>query len=182
MTSEQIAAYLDGGLAPEERDGLEGHLFVCPECRRDLAEASDLAGPRRARWLVLAVPIAAAAALILLFIGVPDRSPQQDVSRLRSPTTATPLAIVSPLDGSASHPDSLVFRWRAAGADAHYVFTLTDAQGDVVFTNDLPDTTLVLPRSVGLNPGRPYFWWVDALLDGARSTSTGVQEFGLEPR
>ena len=50
-----------------------------------------------------------------------------------------------------------------------------------MFTNDLADTTLVLPRSVGLELGAPYFWYVDALLEGARSTSTGVQEFRVEP-
>jgi len=182
MTSERIAAYLDGGLTPEEREGLEEHLVVCSECRQDLAEASDLTGRKRPHWLVLAVPLAAAAALILFFMGVPMRTPLEDTARLRGPAAGTALAIVSPLDGSASHPDSLVFRWRAAGAEAHYIFTLTDAQGDVVFTDDLADTTLVLPESVDLEPGRPYFWWVDALLDGARSTSTGVQEFGLEPR
>jgi len=181
MTSERIAAYLDGGLSPEEREGLEGHLVVCSECRQDLAEASDLTGRSRARWLVLAAPMAAAAALVLFFIGFPNGSPQQDGPRLRGPATGTQLAIVSPLDGSAAHPDSLVFLWRAAGAEAYYVFTLTDAQGDVVFTIDLADTTLVLPRSVGLEPGAPYFWFLDALLDGARSTSTGVQEFSVQP-
>lgn len=180
MTSERIAAYLDGGLTPEEREGLEEHLVVCSECRQDLAEASDLTGRSRARWLVLAAPMAAAA-LVLLFIGFPNRSPQQEGPRLRGPATGTQLAIVSPLDGSAAQPDSLVFMWRAAGAEAHYVFTLTDALGDVVFTIDLADTTLVLPRSVGLEPGAPYFWFVDALLDGARSTSSGVQEFSVEP-
>ena len=181
VTTERIAAYLHGGLTLEEREGLEGHLVVCSECRQDLAEASDLTGRSRARWLVLAAPIATAAALILFYIGVPNGPPPQDETRLRGPATGTELAIVSPLDGSAAHPDSLVFRWRAAGAEAHYVFTLTDAQGDVVFTNNLADTTLLLPRSVGLEPGTPYFWFVDALLDGARSTSTGVQEFGVEP-
>ncbi len=180
VTSERIAAYIDGGLTPEEREVVEGHLVVCSECRKDLAEASDLTGRSRARWLVLAAPVAAAAALILLVFGVPDRSPQKDAPRLRGPATGTQLAIVSPPDGSAARPDSLVFRWRAAGADALYVFTLTDAQGDIVFTNDLADTTLVLPQSVGLEPGRPYFWFVDALLEGARSTSTGVQEFAVE--
>ena len=178
MTGERIAAYLDGGLTPEEREGLEGHLVVCSECRQDLAEASDLTGRNRLTWLLLAAPMAAAA-LVLLFIGIPT---EQDVPRFRGPATGTHLAAVSPLGGSAAHPDSLVFRWRAAGAEAHYGFTLTDAQGDVVFTDGLADTTLVLPQSIGLEPGRSYFWFVDALLDGARSTSTGVQEFGVERR
>ena len=182
MTAELIAAYLDGGLSPEEREDLERHLFVCSECRNDLAEASDLTGRDRSRWFVRAAPIAAAAAaLILLWVGASEmlQRPGGEPT-LRGPATGTELDIVSPLDGSATDPDSLVFRWRAAGAEAHYVFTLTDTIGDVVFTNGLADTTLVLPRSVGLEPGVPYFWFVDALLDGARSTTTGVQEFVVE--
>lgn len=130
--------------------------------------------------LVWVAPIAAAA-LIILYFGIPNGSPQPDGPTLRGPATGTRLAIVSPLDVSVADPDSLVFRWRAAGANALYVFTLTDEEGNVVFRNELADTTLVLPRSVGLAPGTPYFWLVDALLDGARSTSTGVQEFGIEP-
>ena len=71
---------------------------------------------------------------------------------------------------------------KAAGEAAHYVFTLTDASGDVVFTNGQPDTTLMLPPSVGLSPGAQYFWVVDALLDGARFTSTDFQGFVVERR
>ena len=184
MTAERIAAYLDGGLSPEEREDFERHLLVCSECRHDLAEASDLTGRDRSRWLVRAAPIAAAAAAVmLLWVGASEMSRRPGGEpTLRGPATGTQLDIVSPLDGSAAEPDSLVFRWRAAGTEAHYVFTLIDAIGDVVFTNGLADTTLVLPRSVGLEPGVPYFWFVDALLDGARSTSTGVQEFVVEGR
>ncbi len=184
MTAERIAAYLAGGLSPEAREDFERHLLVCSECRQDLAEASDLTRRHRSRWLVQAAPIAAAAAAVmLLWVGAPEMSQRPGGEpTLRGPTADIQLAIVSPLDGSATDPDSLVFVWRAAGAEAHYVFTLTDTIGDVVFTNGLADTTLVLPRSVGLEPGVPYFWFVDALLDGARSTRTGVQEFVVEGR
>ena len=183
MTSERIATYLDGGLTPEEREGLEGHLVACSECRQDLAEASDLTGGGRPRRLVWVVPALAAAAVVLLIWAAAPEMPLGPGSEatLRGPATGTQLSIVSPLDGSATHPDSLTFRWRGAGAEAFYVFTLTNAEGDVVFTSNPADTTLLLPPSVGLEAGAPYFWFVDALLDGARSTSTGVQEFRVEP-
>jgi len=182
MTAERIVAYLDGGLIAEERENLERHMPVCSECRHDLAEASELAGQDRSRWLTRAVPVAAAAAaVLLLWVGGPEmlQRPAGEPT-LRGPGAAAPLEIVSPIDGSATDPESLVFSWRAAGAGAHYVFTLTDANGDIVFTNGQPDTTLVLPRSVGLDPGAQYFWVVDALLDGARSTSTRFQGFVVE--
>ena len=147
-----------------------GCVFDCP-CKRDCC----LAGPHAVA--------AAAAAVLLLWVGASEMS-QRSVGEptLRGPAAATPLGVISPIDGSATDPESLVFQWRAAGEAAHYVFTLTDASGDVVFTNGQPDTTLVLPRSVGLDPGAQYFWVVDALLDGARSTSTEFQGFVVERR
>jgi len=176
MAAERIAAYLDGGLRHEEREDLERHLLICSDCRQDLAEASELTPQGRSRWLTRAAPLAAtaaAAAALLLWIGAPDMSqgPAGEPT-LRGPGTPAPLQIVAPLEGSTTNPESLVFLWRAAAGVAYYVFTLTDANGDVVFTVGQPDTTLVLPRSVGLNPGAQYFWVVDALLDGAQSTST----------
>ena len=182
MTAERIASYLDGGLKHEEREDFERHLLVCRECRDDLAGASEFTGQDRSRWLARVTPVAAAAAAVLLLWVGGREMLQRPVGEptLRGPGAAAPLEAVSPIDGSVTNPESLVFRWRAGGAEAHYVFTLTDANGDVVFTNGQPDTTLVLPRSVGLDPGAQYFWVVDALLDGARSTSTPFQGFVVE--
>ncbi len=65
--------------------------------------------------------------------------------------------------------------------NAHYVLTVTDENGDVVWTAETSDTSLVLPRGVDLKSGSRYYWYVDALLDDARSSTTGVREFTIRP-
>ncbi len=35
-TQEKLSEYLDGRLAPEERESIEHHVEACPECRREL--------------------------------------------------------------------------------------------------------------------------------------------------
>jgi hypothetical protein len=90
-------------------------------------------------------------------------------------------AAVVPLDGQQVHPDSLLFQWRSQGAGVSYRLTLTNGIGDVVWTASTSDTSVALPGGVGLAPGREYFWYVDALLGGARSSTTGVLEFVVTP-
>lgn len=43
----QLSAYLDGELAPPQRDELEGHLAACPSCRRELEELRATAAALR---------------------------------------------------------------------------------------------------------------------------------------
>lgn len=181
MSADRISAYLGGGLSQSDRNSLERHLLVCADCRRDLAEASELVGAKRSRWLTVGAPLAAAAVLVIAII--PNTRSNAAGPTLRGPQVEglAKFAVVSPSNEAEVKPDSLVFRWRSVGADAHFQFTLTDANGDVVYTGATPDTALTLPRSVGLTPGATYFWYVDALLEGARSTTTGVIEFTVQP-
>jgi len=179
---EELAAYLDGKLRPEERQAVERHLLVCAECRQDLAEAAELgAGPRRSTWVTLGLPIAAAAVLAVAVIGRGDRVPPPEagppVLRAPQPEGTRPLATVGPADGAGVPLDSLVFRWRSAGGQVHYVLTVTDQAGDVAWTTSTSDTSVALPSGVGLRGGARYYWYVDALLEGATSSTTGVREF-----
>ena len=177
---EELAAYLNGKLRPEERRIAERHLLVCAECRQDLAEAAELgAGPRRSTWLTLGLPLAAAAVLALAVIGRGDRVPEAGPPVLRGPQAegTRALASVGPADGAGVALDSLVFRWRSAAGQVHYVLTLTDEAGDVAWTTTTSDTSVALPSGVGLRSGERYYWYVDALLEGATSSTTGVREF-----
>ena len=59
---EEIAAYLDRAASPEERRTIERHLVVCAECRGDLRLAAELGGARRrTTWVMIGIPMAAAA-------------------------------------------------------------------------------------------------------------------------
>ena len=180
MSADRISAYLGGGLSESDRNAFERHLLVCADCRQDLAEASELVGAKRSRWLTVGAPLAAAAILAVVVMPI---TTWNEGPTLRGPQLegVAEFAVVTPSDDAVVNPDSLVFQWRSVGVDAHFQFTLTDANGDVVYTGGTPDTALTLPRSVGLTPGAIYFWYVDALLPGARSTTSGVQEFVIQP-
>ncbi len=180
LTPEMIAAYLGQEVSGEGQQAVQQHLLTCKECRLDLAEASELgAVRRRGRWLAVGLPAAAAAVLAVVLLGPATRDATDDTPLLRGEQAegTERFEAVSPINGTEMSRDSLVFRWRSEGAQAHYVMTLTDENGDVLWTTGTSDTTLGLPRDVGLASGQTYFWYVDALLEGARSSTTGVQEF-----
>jgi len=180
LTPAIIAAYLAQEASPEEHRIAQEHLLTCPECRRDMDEAQVLGAEREPRrWAPVAIPAAAAA--IVLFLLVPGlRRPSEPVA-VRGPATegVPQFAAVTPADGSTVFGDSVSFVWRSEGPTAHYVLTVTDENGDVVWTAPTSDTTLAPPRGVGLAVGRRYYWYVDALLENARSSTTGVHEFGI---
>lgn len=180
LSPELLAAWLARQTSPDEHRVVLQHLLSCPECRRDVAEAKELATHRRARrWAAVAIPAAAAAAA--LFFLVPGRPEAPGSTAVRGPGTegVRQFAAVSPVSGVPVAGDSVVFLWRSEGPGAHYVLTVTDENGDVVWTAPTADTTLSPPREVGLAPGRSYYWYVDALLEDARSSTTGVQEFSV---
>ncbi len=184
MTPETLSAYLNGALRLNERQSLERHLLVCQDCRRDLAEAADLGLPNvKRRWMLVGAPLAAAAVFALVIVRPFGGPTDQTSPVLRGPQVEgrATFSAVLPAEGESVRIDSLVFHWRSAAPEAHYAFTLTDRNGDVVYLSGTADTTLTLPRSVGLEPAARYFWYVDALLEGARSSTTGVREFRVRP-
>ena len=180
LTPEMIAAYLGQEVSGDGRQAVQQHLLTCKECRVDLAEASELGRERRrVRWIAVGLPAAAAAVLAAVLLGPFTRNAIDDTPVLRGEQAEGTVRFeaVSPINGAEVSRDSLAFRWRSEGAQAHYVMTLTDENGDIVWTTGTSDTMLGLPRDVGLVSGQTYFWYVDALLEGARSSTTGVQEF-----
>ena len=88
---------------------------------------------------------------------------------------------IGPTDGARVGPDGVLFLWHSAGDAAHYRITLTDEQGDVAWALRTSDTAVALPSEVRLERGRTFYWYVDALLDGARSATTGVRGFVAAP-
>ena len=186
LSPELIAAYLNQAVSLAERQDVERHLLICKDCRVDLTEASELGKERRrVRWMVVAVPAAAAAAVAVFMLGPAQRetlpSGGPPVMRGEQAEGTLRFAAVSPMDGAEVSRDSLVFSWRSEGTGVHYLLTLTDGNGDVLWTAGTSDTSLALPLEVGLAPGQRYFWYVDALLERARSSTTGVREILIQP-
>jgi len=186
LTPEEVSAYVARAVAEGERSEIEGHLVTCDQCREELLEAYRVTGSGRAgRWLFLTLPAAAAAILLLLVLG-PDRDTgqRQDLSRVMRSEQIDSMSVftaVEPADSAVVDPVGLTFRWHTGGPEPYYRITLTDVRGDIVWTATTSDTSIQLPTETTLAPGQTYFWYVDALLRGARSATTGVREFVTEP-
>jgi len=197
-----LAAFLDGELTESERPHVEAHLEQCATCRRALAdvvgvldgpdeEDAKTIRPPRVRPRRRGVPsliIGAAFAASIAGLVVMRRSPEPDQATEGRTRNAAPrtqderipeLAAVTPLNGSARVGERPMFAWRSGGVD-RYNFRLLAEDGVPVWSGQTSDTTITLPASVRLEPGRSYFWRVDAMAAGIVA-STRAQRFTVSP-
>lgn len=199
LSPNELAGFLDGELDSEARRRVEAHLDTCVVCRGELADVARLADAfrspaqgiskphesrsRRRVWggLALGGALAASLAMLLLLGPAGPKSPLP-TQPVRAPTTGEGLARIDVLAvpemvGGAT--DSLVFTWRSVGADV-YRFALLSESGEPLWTRDTPDTSLSLPSTVVLTPGRAYWWRVDATAEGVVAT-TGARRLQVAP-
>jgi len=183
LTPEQIAAYTASALTDAELSAVERHLLICESCRDEVVDAVRFTKrwPFRFRYSVV-LPAAAVAVLlagIMTIIGGTDGAPTRAERVLRN-ASAEGLAtfdIIEPEDGAIVATSGLVFRWHAEEPDPHYRIHILNERGELVWEEASSDTTIQLPEQIVLEPGASYFWYVDALLRGVRSSTTGVREF-----
>ena len=190
LTTEELAAYLDGSLRPAERRQIEAHLADCSDCLDELTTGERLVRERpdrRAalRWRAPAIGLAAAAAAsVLLFVNPPDASDRVEPMRSR-PGVEQPSSSLRPLSPVGDVPASseIVLRWLAAEEGTLYRVALLDSLGGVLWTSDIRDSEIRLPSEIAasLDPGARYFWRADALLPDLRTVTTGEQPFRLRP-
>ena len=189
LTPDELGAYLDRTLRSEAASRVEDHLAGCAECRgeavaigRLIQPVEDGAGRRkRAYWIA---PVAAAAIAGIWLLGpragdVSDRG--EPALRTGDIEGTVAITVLTPIASSQLQPDSVVFAWRRAEEDVVYQVTLLDEGGAVLWRGATEDTTIALPVDVSLGQGARFFWYVDALLDEARSVTSGVQEFFTLP-
>lgn len=180
LSEADIAGYLDRDLLSSERQRVEAHIEGCTACRGELVALSRIvqdktpvrAEPRRQRrWWI---PVAAAVAATWLLVPRlttntpgPDESPR--TRRTVDGDGRSRIAVVAPADSviADTHPR---FTWRAVSADVYRVYVLTPS-GDSVWTGETSDTTIALPDSAPLQPGRTYLWHVDGIGSGIDARS-----------
>ena len=194
LDEEALAAFASG-TAALRRAEIVAHLAACARCRHAVvslagamddpkvaAELSRLETSRlshRVRWM--AAGVAAAALLLILF--VPQFSDRTSTGGppLRGGEGAATLSAVAPAEGEVVRAESVAFVWHPLVTGVQYRITVTDALGDVIWSAPSSDTTLAPGGAAGLQPGRIYFWYVDALLPDGRSATSGVRRLRTAP-
>jgi hypothetical protein len=186
LTPEQIASYTASALPEAELSVVERHLLVCESCRDEVVDAGRFTRrwPFRFRYSVV-LPAAAVAALLIgvtTMFSRDEGAPIPTGSVLRSATSEgmATFEVIEPEDGSIVPTTGVVFRWHAEEPDPHYRIHVMNQLGELVWEEASSDTSIQLPPQIVLSPDQSYFWYVDALLRGVRSSTTGVREFSTD--
>jgi hypothetical protein len=182
---EEVAAYLSGTLARDERNALEAHLAECRACRLQVTSARRLLRTRpNRRQRVMAASLAAAAviAVVLLVPRPTGLSPEPDrAGRAGEPGLAQTLRAIMPPDGDTINRGALRFGWRSEPGDPLYRLTVTTSGGEAVWSHDTNDTTVTPPHDLRFTSGGKYYWFVDALDASGRSLTTGPRTVWIVP-
>lgn len=194
----QIAAYVDGTLAPEPSQQLDLHLADCDAClalvgllsrERDpvtLEPVPDLTLERARR--VAHAPhrpakrhgayLAAAAALVLsvsVLLNVSQRagngpeSPADAPAVRKVPTDLPSLRLLSPEPGTTLRRNQLIVRWTAVPGTHYYDVRVVTDSGDVVTEKHVTGTEWRPRNVVALQPGMEYFVHVDAYVANGKA-------------
>jgi hypothetical protein len=194
LDEHQITAFVDGNLAPAERAAITAHLESCAQCRDEVsavvrvlrdAPVLQVTVARARRWPIRAgagLALAAGLAAVIL-VATPERERDavtRDAGGASTTEARAEIRVISPAEEVTGTRTGIVFTWQPARAGS-YRFTLTTAEGAPLLTRETTDTTVVLPDTVSLEPGRLYFWNVAAIGDGIVASS-GTQRLTISPR
>ncbi|HYO45676.1 MAG TPA: zf-HC2 domain-containing protein [Gemmatimonadota bacterium] len=184
LESGLMAAYLENVCEGEERSRVEAHLAECTDCCRELVALDQtirtLANRRRGRVVIPLVALGAAAALAGLIVLRPSDTPEglpegNPIVQRSQPEERSSIAILGPESGAVVEASEVVLRWASIEPDARYLVTVTTSDGDSVWALMTPDSAAAIP--VALDPGGEYLWYVDALLPGGGTATSGIQHF-----
>jgi hypothetical protein len=192
LDDETLAALAEGTVGAARRPAALAHLASCERCRKSVASvARALADPELAaeiravdgaalspgrRWVPVVLGVGAVAALLLLIM--PPRLEDPGLPHRAPPITAAPAPHPLGPVGHVARAESL--RWTPVEGADRYRVTLFDIDGSVRYEAELTDTSVTLPPSVALIPGRTYAWRVDARLGFDRWASSELVEFSVE--
>ena len=183
LTSEEVAAYLDNTLSEAECSRAKAHLADCDVCREEIVSVSRLVerAPRSNRRYI-ALSAMAAAAVVVIFLARPPTDSDLPSGPLRGPESpaasegVAAVRAITPI-GRQTTSEGIVFAWHSAAPGAAYRLTLTGDRGAKVWVQSTNDTTLSIPRSIPLLPGRSYHWYADAMLPDGGTATTGITSF-----
>jgi hypothetical protein len=202
LTESDIALFVEGISAENDRRRIEHHLAQCASCveqvaalvkLRDVPEVPlrlDEATVQRAerfgkRSSLLSflltdhgapfVRYAFVSMLIVAGIAIPYFLffSGDDSRQFRSPDVASPVPMMSPADGAGVSVADLVFRWSSVAGSLTYRFTLSELSGKELWSTTLRDTSVVLPPFIAIHAGNRYLWRVEVVFrDNTRYRSS----------
>jgi hypothetical protein len=181
-----LAALAEGALDAATHATVLPHLASCPRCRGAVAsvaraladpavahEVASLERGRRAYWIALPI---AAAAVLLLALGVPRWLEQGPTHRAPPIPGQSAPRLLFPVGAVAA---AATLRWASVPGADRYRVVLFDAAGRVVYETQLADTVVALPDSVRLAPGPPYLWKVEARTGWDRWSASELVQFSI---
>jgi hypothetical protein len=184
--AEQIASYLSGTLAAPQRADLEAHLAECRGCRQEVLSSQRLLRSHvinsRQRRVIPFLGAAALVAILLARWASAPRVPEENVRGIDdAPTLSSPaLRALEPADRATIPRGHVVFVWSGQAPGTIYRLTVTSEAGEAVWLRETSDSSLTLPAGISLQPGRTYFWYVDALDTAGQSITSGTRRFTAE--
>jgi hypothetical protein len=107
--------------------------------------------------------------------------PRDDVPVYRSESPDISTLTLFPEDGTEIRDRENVFRWTPTAESMTYRFSLLNEEGRVVWIKDLETTSLIIPPSVVLQPGKTYLWKVEAFLAKNMSGRSSLHAFTYIP-
>jgi hypothetical protein len=191
LDADTVAALADGTLDAARRARALGHVATCALCRRAVASVAEALadGPitheveivegrrsRSGRLLWITIPLAAAAALVVLVSRSGTKDSGGGLPVLRDSTIAGEPApvLIAPRD-RVDRVDRFV--WSSVSKASRYRIRLYTDDGALLWNSETADTALPAPRSPALASGTPYFWMVEAQTEWQRWTASKLVEF-----
>jgi hypothetical protein len=170
----EVAAYVDTALQGPARRAIESHLAACAECRSEVIEVGGvvrtLPRSRQRRYWISA---AAAAAALLLWAAPPI---DQDAPLIHRDEAVTQTPAPRPL-ASTNADAAPMAAWSPVPTADRYRARLFNAAGIVLWEVETTDTIAVVPDSITLQVGTPYFWKVESHSGFGRWAASELVEF-----
>jgi hypothetical protein len=123
--------------------------------------------------------VAAVLLSLSVYLLVPVREPMQ--FRSDREISGTELKLI-PENNAVVRDPSALFRWTSAGDSLIYRFSLMEQTGAILWSHDLRDTAVQLPRSVVLQPGNTYLWRVETFVADRSAERSALHAFTYAPQ
>lgn len=194
--------YLAGKLSAEESEAFEEHYFACDRCFAAVQRGAEIHAAMRSpatspsaesepgvipitrarRRFSTWQPALAAAAVVIVALGIRQMTASRRVTVIQTPTSSTDAARgIAPTFTLTSHATSevLIAAWSPPPSARSYRVRLLATDGSLLFERETADTSIMLSRDLlrGAGDKSLVYWEVQALnaLRSVVATSPIVQ-------